>query len=376
MIPIYELPFYIGSTHKPDNNGYPGSLPVELYYDADLKMLRLKNTSETKSILNAVYKQGSLVDGSFSSESGRAYVHSVIDYIKKWTDGKLNSKILEIGPGKGIILKLLKETGYTNLLGIEPGDHRMLDGMEGIPIVRNFFPNGIVGSYDIVLHFAVWEHIEDPITFFRNCIEAIADGGKMIFAVPNCSPYISTGDLSMIIHEHYSYFTEESVKRIAKKCGVTLLDVAVLHGMLMGVVLKDPNVKTSDVQQVLEEAKRFEDRYSTSVQLNLNRLRTFSQRFSEQHHIAIYAPARAINALSVLKLNEVRLVDDSSEMWNRYLPGFINHIESFEDMCSNPPQVILIYSSTFGDQIKNKCAADTRLSNTEVASISELFLSI
>jgi SAM-dependent methyltransferase len=372
MIPIYELPFFNGSTAKPDNDGYPSFLPIELYYDADLKMLRLQNTPETEVILNDVYLKGSLVDGSLSSESGGAYVDRIIDYVKCWSDSDCNSKILEIGPGRGIILKKLKESGFKNLTGIEPGNHPMMQGLEGISIVRDFFPNGISDRYDLLLHFAVWEHIVDPLDFFQTCMTCLADGGRMIFAVPNCGPYVATGDLSIFIHEHYSYFTEESIRRIAQQCGVTLLDVGVIHGMLMGVAIKSPETKISHVQEQIEEPRVFEHLYWTSVLRNLNKLRVFFQGFRDQHDVAVYAPARAINALSIIRVHGVRLVDDSSEMHNRYLPGFINHIESYEDICKSPPLCILIYSSTFGELIKRKCAQDHRLSNTKVLSISDL----
>ena len=373
MIPIYELPFYNGSTAKPDNDGYPMALPVELYYDADLRMLRLNNKPSTKVILNRAYAKGSLVDGSLSSESGASYIASVIDYIRYWSDCIPDSRILEIGSGTGRILRKMKQVGFTNLTGIEPGHHVMVDGLEGVKIVREYFPEGISGCYDLLLNFAVWEHIEKPLEFFRKCMGVLPDDGRMIFSVPNCEPYVRTGDLSIFIHEHYSYFTEESVRRITQKCCMSLLDIRVLHGMLIGVVSKTSLKQALSDKEEDGIARIFEVNYWNCIQNSLNSVRRFVDGFSHQKDIAVYAPGRAINALSIINAYHVRLVDDSSEMHDRYLPGFANSIESFDDICVNPPECILVFSATFGELIKNKCASASRLMDTKIVLISDLF---
>ncbi len=143
---ISELPFYHGSSEDGSNGGFPLSLPFEVYYDSDLKMFRLLETEHLKRILNQVYLDGSLVDGSISNESGNIYVKQLADYLIDNLAFDKDASILEIGFGKGIILKELKSRGFKNLKGIEPGNHNLLEEMEDIEIINGFFPSKLINN--------------------------------------------------------------------------------------------------------------------------------------------------------------------------------------------------------------------------------------
>ena len=106
---IKSLPFFYKSHLNNDNGGLPHVMPFYLFYDQELKLLRQRATSSILEILNKVYIEGSLVDGSVSSESGLHYVSPVINYIVKNGELKKESKILEIGFGEGIFLNELKK---------------------------------------------------------------------------------------------------------------------------------------------------------------------------------------------------------------------------------------------------------------------------
>jgi SAM-dependent methyltransferase len=366
-----ELPFYHGSSTNDSNGGYPLSLPFEVYYDNDLRMFRLLETEQLNNILNQVYLDGSLVDGSISNESGNIYVKQLTGYLIDNLAFNKDASILEIGFGKGIILKELKSRGFKNLKGIEPGNHALLEGMEDIEIINGFFPNKLINTkLDLIYHFAVWEHIQNPIKFISNQLKHLSANGRIVFGVPNCEPYIMDGDVSIFLHEHFNYFTTQSIFSVVKKAGGKLIDIKIIEGMLVGSIIQS-NTTGKEISNDLFLTLN-EDEFWEKVKFSLDKLNKFFNQFINESDVAIYAPGRALNSLFLLGIKNVRLVDDNSEMRGRYLPTLQNQIESFEDICNNPPKSVLVFSKTFGEKIKLRCENETRLLTTKVISFHDI----
>lgn len=76
-----RLPFYYKSHASPNNSGKPHTLPFNIVYDKKLEMFRQISNPELNQILQEVYDEGRLVDGSISSESGEHYVPKILAYI-------------------------------------------------------------------------------------------------------------------------------------------------------------------------------------------------------------------------------------------------------------------------------------------------------
>ncbi|MBK6379333.1 MAG: hypothetical protein IPF72_06135 [Chitinophagaceae bacterium] len=68
----------------------------------------------------------------------------------------------------------------------------------------------------------VLEHIEDPVVFLQQQKDQLSPSGKLIFGVPNCEPFLKTGDISIFIHEHYLYFTQKGIFTLLEKAGLFL----------------------------------------------------------------------------------------------------------------------------------------------------------
>jgi len=171
MTVINEIPFFHGSCKFRGNEGAPESFPIDIYYDNKFQIFRQRNNASLSKLLYDIYLNGSLVDGSISNESGNLYLDKLTTYVINHLRCKIeDAKILEIGCGKGVILKCLQKKGAINLTGIEPGNYEIeKDSLKGINIIKDFFPTlAIQERVDAIIHFAVWEHIEDPVTFIKN----------------------------------------------------------------------------------------------------------------------------------------------------------------------------------------------------------------
>lgn len=364
---IKSLPFFFKSHNDSENGGYPKSFPFNLYYDNELKMFRQKTSIELNTLLDEIYENGSLVEGSTSSESGKVYVNKILNYLFQHFKFIDNSKILEIGFGSGILLKELKNKGVKNLFGIEPGNHSRIDGLDGIELIKDFYPsNKLTSKMDLIFSFGIIEHIENPLSFLEEQIKQLSENGKIIFGVPNCEPYLKVGDLSIFLHEHFNYFTKESIVKLINKTNFNINDISIIEGALFVTICK-----TNYSNLIIDYDTFTKEIFTKHISSQCENIDILLNKYS-QSEIAIYAPIRALNILFITNNTSVRLVDDNSELHGRYLPSLVSKVESYDELLLNPPKCLLIFSRTFGDRIKQKCQLEKKLENTLIITLNDL----
>lgn len=360
---IEKLPFYFQSNIDNNNAGYPIDFPFHLYYDTELKMYRQKDTPELSSLLEKVYIKGSLVDGSLSSNTGANYIEEILKIIATYYNSSIEA-VLEIGGGTGDLLQKIDAKFKTI---VEPGEHinSNYDLGTNIEIIKDFFPTKKLSTlFDLIIHFAVLEHIADPIKFLSEQKKILKKHGRIIFGVPNEEPYIDSGDIGMLIHEHYNYFTTESLFKTVEKAGLFIEKYFHIEGMIILIITTKP-------QTLLEYPVFDSDLFLVKMIEMQRKMELFLNKY-ENKNIALYAPSRAINTLFFANGKNVRLVDDNPEVHNKYLPFLNNSIENFADIVNEPPSVILIFSRTFGNRIKEKCQKQKELQDIGVFTLNDL----
>ncbi|NJN71836.1 MAG: class I SAM-dependent methyltransferase [Limnothrix sp. RL_2_0] len=100
-----------------------------------------------------------------------------------------NSRILDIGCGEGILLKMLTESGFSNVTGIEISEISSQKAREnGLNVMTGSFLDRQVveGTFDVVILSHVLEHFENPM----HVLEVI-------------STYLSDGSYLMLVQTHY-----------------------------------------------------------------------------------------------------------------------------------------------------------------------------
>ena len=228
---IPRLPFIFKPLATPHNPpGVPDTLPFHLGLDPATGRLIQRSTPELERILSRAYADGSLITGLMDEEGiGREYAE---DFLSVIVDGLKtreldNLRVVEIGSGTGYLLHRVQLLG-ADVRGVEPGpgaEHA--SRRYGLNVERAFFPDADVGDgYDVALLHLVLEHVPDPVAILRSTANIVRPGGRVFVAVQDEEPYIRSGELSLLFHEHYSYFTSRTLASLIANAGGSSVHIA------------------------------------------------------------------------------------------------------------------------------------------------------
>ena len=374
---IGEIPFVTGEYDNWNNNdrGLPNSLPFTLSYDQDSGRLKQLSSESVRNALKKAYSAGSLISGTMDDSGiGCLYAEDHLTAFLHWIGKNLYGvQVMEIGCGTGYFLSLLRDKN-ARVCGIEPGVH----GQEGakrysINICKDFFPcESMPGPFEIIVAKAVLEHIEDPMLFLENIRKKLAENGRLFLSVPDCEPYIKTGDISCLLHEHYSYFDKLTLKSTLELSGFKILQLRKSDfGGVLYCLAQPCKSKKTDRKPFIERRKFAE--YRKKAQLNIKRVGDIiNKAFTSGDSVGIYVPGRLLNALKLLNLHDnIRFFDDNKLLHAKYYPDFQIPIESFDDLCANSVDELLIPSNTFGLTIAEK--VQKHLPDINVRTWDDLF---
>lgn len=348
------LPFVYAPLDRPTNgDDLPDSLPFVLDIQPETGTLVQVPNETVSGALSKAYQKGSTITGAMDETGiGRQYADDFLSFLKQSLgltrfDDK---RVLEIGCGTGYLLYRLKLLG-ADVLGVEPGVH----GQEGskrfhVPIIRDFFPSPkIHGEFDLIILYGVLEHIQSSSTFLPNLPICLKENGRIAISVPDCSPYIEVGDISMLACEHYNYYTETSLRNSTRR--FMKLDIDVRKSSFGGCLY----AITTNVTPVPVINRVDFSHYRHLAISAIEKLFNHLECTLRGECVGIYVPARAINILSVIRekidLSMVRFFDDNPLLHGTYLPGFDIPIESRKELIEKLPDKVLIMSRTFGNRI-------------------------
>lgn len=143
---------------------------------------------------------------------------------------KPGSNVLEFGCGAGGALKVFQSKGC-QLYGIEYSkkliDHGKSKGIENLQYgsLEDFIAKFSDVRFDLIFSNHVFEHINKPVDYLRNCISLLKDEGSIICAVPdiyNIHKYeFPNSDLKMMLHVAHIYnYSFSCLETIAKSLQV------------------------------------------------------------------------------------------------------------------------------------------------------------
>ena len=98
------------------------------------------------------------------------------------------SRILDVGCGSGMLLYLLREAGFSNVLGIDPHIDRDIKYENGLRIFRQEVQE-VKGSWDLIMFHHSFEHMRDPLKVLQSVSRLLAADGCCLIRIPVVSSF-------------------------------------------------------------------------------------------------------------------------------------------------------------------------------------------
>lgn len=372
-----EVPFYwrVKTTPAQKPLDIPGRLPFAFSFVNELQLVIQKRNPVVLQWLERVYKEdanvGYLQEGHALAES---YGGEFIDFFRRASGllPRMPTSAADIGCGGVYLLQKVREQGLT-VKGIDPSPVTAIAGEKaGIEIVPDFYPSpSLTERFDVLFHYDVLEHVEDPVAFLRAHHANLLPHGALIFAVPDCSHHIALGDVSMLLHEHLNYFDDDSLAQVVRAAGFEplLLEPARHGGVLLCCAV--PAASPASMTEPVKGDSKFQA-FRDKAQVALQRFAMLARQ-SEKGELGLYVPLRAFPYLGQLPPGvRLRFFDDDPGLHGRYYDGFDVAIESRDELAAHPPEQVMVCSFAFGQKIAARLR-DKQVNNLRIVVWSELF---
>ena len=185
---------------------------------------------------------------SNSSYAKSYWVNYAKNISKLFTNNNL--KILEIGSNDGFLLNELKKLGH-DVMGVDASPAIASIANKNhinttVGIFEENLSNEILsknGKFDLIIANNVFNHSDNPNSFFNGIKKLLKQDGLFIFESPYWVSSISSGKFDQIYHEHVTYVTVKAIQNLVKNYDLNICDVFLseYHGGSLRFIISNKN---------------------------------------------------------------------------------------------------------------------------------------
>jgi SAM-dependent methyltransferase len=163
---------------------------VQKYYPPDYLTFPSQTRSGIKGYLfnrreNYLYRRNSILGKMLALMFGIPENDLWLSQLKL----KIDDYILEVGCGKGDLLKKFKEAGYKNLIGVDPYIEKDMDYGPNLKIFKKNIFQLDNQKFDIIMFHHSFEHLKNPHEIFKKLTELIKQNGTVLIRIPLIDSY-------------------------------------------------------------------------------------------------------------------------------------------------------------------------------------------
>ena len=208
--------------------------PLRVLVCSKCWLVQTEDYTGAKDLFSADYAYFS----SFS-DTWLAHAKQYVDSIESRFGIDGASLVVELAANDGYLLQYVKEKSIS-CLGVEPtASTARAARAKGLDIIEEFFGTDLANrmvrdgkSADLIIGNNVLAHVPDINDFVKGVATLLKRTGVATFEFPHLAKLIENGAFDTIYHEHFSYLSLCSVKRIFQQNGLEVFDVDELstHG--------------------------------------------------------------------------------------------------------------------------------------------------
>jgi SAM-dependent methyltransferase len=178
-----------------------------------------KFESKLKSLLNRFRDKSAMNQKSFLGDI-LLKILGEPTYIKrlKNIDIGFDNKILDVGCGKGILLHKMKESGFNNILGIDPFIDETISYKNGLQILKGNYLN-LNGKFDLIMFNHSFEHMENPLEVLNHSNQLLNHNKYLLVRIPVADSFAfgkyRENWCSLDAPRHLYLHTKKSIEQLA-----------------------------------------------------------------------------------------------------------------------------------------------------------------
>tara|TARA_X000000950_G_scaffold280524_1_gene375328 strand:- start:34295 stop:35554 length:1260 start_codon:yes stop_codon:yes gene_type:complete len=317
--------------------------------------------------LNYPYRSGitkTLVEKLFSTSES---------FVSKFKNFK-NKFCIDIGSNDGTLLKGFKRYGF-NVLGIEPTNISEIANKDGIETLKSFFNeklgNEIVDNYgyaDVVTATNVFAHIPNMKTLMLGIDKILDEKGIFISESHYLFDLLNKLQYDSIYHEHLKYYSLNSLKKFFDFYNFEIIDIEFIKnygGSIRVFASRKGNydIKKNVIECLENEIKIINSEldlftsFTKKIKKNKFELIQLIKSYTDagKRVIGIGCPGRCSTLINYCEIN-LQMMDyiaeqSSSLKLNKFLPGMHIPIKDEKEMFKNPPDLAILLSWHYSDEI-------------------------
>lgn len=278
-------------------------------------------------------------------ESGTS--QTLKDWFESFASRLTRSNLLDIASNDGSFLRAVKKVQYANgklkcdLQGIDPAENLIPDD---IPTRLGFFGEDTTFNrrFGIITAFNVIAHTPDPLSIMKGIKNNLKPGG-IAYVMTSQGNQLDTGQFDTIYHEHHSYFTKNSMRRLVQRAGLEVEDISYepIHGGSMLTTIRNWSAMPDEfvnfrnkATTVIDTAKSFEPKYRM---------------------VAVGAAAKGVVFLNATGLKPEVVADEAKLKWGHTIPGTDIPVVSLKELVSYDEPLTIVYLAwNFEKELKAK----------------------
>ncbi|MCP4204971.1 MAG: class I SAM-dependent methyltransferase [bacterium] len=361
---------------KPSDRDQPEAVfPLRVLICSDCLLVQLPEFETPENIFS---------DYAYFSSFSDTWLDHARRYVEEMTARfglSEDSQIVEVASNDGYLLRFFKERGIP-VLGVEPAANVAQAAIaDGIPTEIRFFGETAARELakegyeaDLLLGNNVLAHVPDLNDFVHGLEALLKPDGVITMEFPHVMRLMEHNQFDTIYHEHFSYLSLATVRRVFAAHGLRIFDVQELSthgGSLRIFAAHETGQKHPDepsVQALLEtEAARGMNRIETylgfdqqAVSTRKRLLEFLDSLKAKDASIAAYgAPAKGNTLLNYCGIGSEVIdytVDRNPHKQGKLLPGSRIPVYSPEKLRETRPDYVFILPWNLRDEISSEWA--------------------
>jgi dTDP-4-dehydrorhamnose reductase len=292
----YNLHTFFNLEHTPLANHFvskpviQNKIPLDICICNDCKHIQLIQ------IIDPSYQYSDYFYVSSTSNTMVNHLKINVNYFIEFLNLSKIDNILEIGANDGTCVKHLLDSGFVNILGIDPAVN--IHKRHKLPIICDYFGSNSLSlfknkNFKLIYAFHCCAHIEDIQDVFRSVYELLDENGTFIIEVGYFYDIFKNNSFDTIYHEHIDYHTCTAIQSFSLK-----------HNLLLYKV-RETTIQGGSIQFF------FSKNMLSTIDDSVN------ETLKKENNIGLHK----LNVLNTFKLNVLKCSNDINFILNSLIKG-------------------------------------------------------